>query len=405
MPSLEWFHQSRYGMFIHWGPYSVAARGEWVLNREMIFLSEYQANYVETWKAEYYDPEAWVALAQEAGMGYLILTTRHHDGFALWNSEVNSFNAARLGPQRDLVAPFCEEVRRAGLRLGFYYSPASWTHPDYPGSFYRDWPGENDWKDEASRQRFIAYYRAELRELMTRFGKIDYLWYDGCIPRNLDGPETNAELRRLQPEMLITERNGAPFDIQVSEQVAKAAPPGQPWEACFTLNNNWAYHSGDSDYKTPKAVLELLLTTSSAGGNLLLNVGPKPDGTMPPESVRILKESGAWLMRNRAFLSCSDRTPFSWNNTAKVTLKGSKIYLHFLCDPQGAFCWAELKNKVTAARFLDTGDPISFRQENALLYLDNLPQPLPDHPLTTVELDVEGIPEPVTPQTNFWIPG
>lgn len=405
MHRLDWFHQARYGMFIHWGAYSVPARGEWVFNRERISLEEYRTRYAETWRAERYDPEAWVALAKEAGMSYLVLTTRHHDGFALWDSKVNPFNAAKIGPRRDLVAPFAEAVRKAGLRLGFYYSPASWAHPDYPGAYFRDWPGEGDWKDEGARQRFISYYRAELMELMTGYGKVDYLWYDGCIPSNLDGAETNKELRKLQPDLLINERNGPPYDIHVSEQAIKPATPGQAWEACLTLNNNWAYHAGDTDYKTPKSVLELLFATATAGGNLLLNVGPKADGTVPEESVRILREAGAWLKRNQAFLPNSGRTPFSWNNTAKVTVNGNRIYLHFLCDPRGSFCWSEIKDKVTAASYLATGAPVCFRQTGEHLYLENLPVPLPDSPVTTIVLEVEGTPEAITPQTTFWIPG
>jgi len=405
MPDLTWFHRARFGMFIHWGAYSVAARGEWVLNRERIPFPEYQARYIEPWKAEHYDPEAWVALAKEAGMGYVVLTTRHHDGFALWDSQVNPFNAARLGPKRDLVAPFAEAVRKAGLKLGFYYSPASWTHPDYPTPYARDWPDAKDWQSESHRQRFVAYYRAELNELLTRYGQVDYLWYDGCIPDGLEGEATNAEVRRLQPHILINERNGAPFDIHVSEQAVKPAPAGQPWEACLTLNNNWGYHAGDADYKTSKNVLELLFATSTAAGNLLLNVGPKADGTIPEESVRILKETGAWLKRNGAFLPDSDRTSFSWNNTAKVTTRGDRIYLHFLCDPLGAFCWSEVKNRVKAVRFLANGTPIRFRQEGIHLHLDGLPSPLPDHPVTTVEIEIEGQPEALTPQTSFWIPG
>jgi alpha-L-fucosidase len=403
-PDLTWFHAARYGMFIHWGAYSVAGRGEWALNRERIPLAEYRARYVEAWRAESYDPEAWVALAKEAGMGYLVLTTRHHDGFALWDSAVNPFNAARFGPRRDLVAPFVHAVRRAGLKLGFYYSPAAWAHPDYPGAYFRDWPGEKDWKDEASRQRFIAYYRAELRELLTGYGPIDYLWYDGCIPGNLEGAETNTELRKIQPGMLINERNGVPCDVHISEQTVKAAAPGQAWEACLTLNNNWAYHAGDSDYKTAKNVIDLLLSTSASAGNLLLNVGPRPDGVIPEESTRILREAGRWLKQNREFLSHSDRSPFSWNSTSKATIKGDRVYLHFLADPQGSFCWAELKNRVRSVRLLATNYPVPFRQEADRLFLD-LPLPLPDAPVTTVEIEVEGIPEAITPQTSFWIPG
>jgi alpha-L-fucosidase len=165
--SKNWFEEARYGMFIHWGPYSVAARGEWVMNRERVPAEEYTARYVEKWCAENYDPTEWAQLAKDAGMGYVVLTTRHHDGFALWDSKVTDFNAAKLGPQRDLLVPYVEAMRAAGLKVGFYYSPASWTHPDYPGPFFRDWPSEQDWPSEEARQRFIQYYRSELKELLT----------------------------------------------------------------------------------------------------------------------------------------------------------------------------------------------------------------------------------------------
>lgn len=193
----KWFQEARYGLFIHWGAYSQAARGEWVMNRERIPLEEYRNCYVKSFKAEHYDPADWMKKALRWGMKYAVLTTRHHDGFALWDSKLNPFNAVNLGPGRDLVAPYVKAVREAGLKVGLYYSPASWTHPDYPGAYFRDWPGEKDWKSEAHRRRFIEYYRAELKELMTGYGKIDYLWFDGCIPENIDGGETIAMLREL----------------------------------------------------------------------------------------------------------------------------------------------------------------------------------------------------------------
>ena len=137
----DWFDQARYGMFIHWGAYAVAARGEWVLNRERIPLDEYREKYVENFRAENFDPAQWVALAKDAGMKYLVLTTRHHDGFCLWNSVTTDFNAAQIGPKRDLVREFADAVRAGGLKVGFYYSVADWSHPDYPGAYERDWPG------------------------------------------------------------------------------------------------------------------------------------------------------------------------------------------------------------------------------------------------------------------------
>lgn len=404
MGKLDWFHEARYGMFIHWGAYSVAARGEWVANRERIPLQEYVDKYVNTWKAENYDPTRWAELAKEAGMGYMVLTTRHHDGLALWDSKASDFNTAKMGPKRDLVAPYVEAARKAGLKVGLYYSPAAWYHPDYPGAHFRDWPGNTDWKDMDARIRFIEYYHAQLRELMTGYGKINLLWYDGCIPDNLQSPEINREIYALQPGILINPRNGAPYDFRVSEQTIRPAEPGVAWEACMTLNQNWGYYESDRDYKSAKDVIEMLLTTSRSAGNLLLNIGPKADGTVPEESVRVLKEAGAWLKRNREFLANSDRSPFTWNNMLLATTKGNRIYLHLKHDPRGAFCWAETKSKVLSAKFLATGQSIPFRQEGERLHLSGLPTPLPDAPLCTIVLEVEGKPEALTAQTTFWIP-
>jgi len=400
MSDTSWFTQARYGMFIHWGAYAVAGRGEWVLNRERIPYPEYTAKYVAPWRAEKYDPAAWAALARRAGMKYLVLTTRHHDGFALWDTKTSEFNAVRMGPKRDLLRPYVEAVRAAGLKVGFYYSVADWRHPDYPGAYFRDWPKE--WPDEAGRKRFVAYYRAQLEELMTGYGKIDLLWYDGCIPGPLDGAETNARVKKLQPDILINERNGAPFDFACQEQSLKAKEG--VWESCMTLNDNWGYHAGDDFWKNPREVVRMLLTVAGKGGNLLLNVGPMPDGTVPPESSRILEAVGAWLARNGEFLPDSGRCPYSWNNSGIVTTRGNTVYVHLLKSPGTEFCLAEIGNKVLAARRLDSGEPIAFEQAGDRLFLRGLPCPLPDPIATTVALDVEGDPRPVTEQTTFWVP-
>ncbi len=401
----KWFNESRFGMFIHWGAYSVAARCEWVMNRELIGKEEYTQKYVDNWHAEKYDPSAWAELARESGMGYMVLTTRHHDGFALWDSKVNKWNAARLGPKRDLVAPYVDAARKAGLKVGLYYSPASWTHPDYPGPFCRDWPNDKEWKSEAARKRFVEYYRSELRELMTGYGKIDYLWFDGCIPGDLEGKETLKMVKKLQPGMLVNDRLGKPFDVQCSEQAIKPAEPGQNWEACLTLNGSWGYHAGDTRWKGPVDVVDMLLTCAQSAGNLLLNIGPKADGTVPEKSVKILREAGKWIVRHRECISNSERHPFSWGCTARpITAKGNRVYLHFINDPCGSFCWAEVKNKVLSAKLFNTGTPIDFRQNGGRLIIDKIPHPLQDSPATTIVLELDGKPEALTGQTTFWIP-
>jgi len=401
-----WFNEARYGLFIHWGPYAVAARGEWARNRERIPQEEYARLYAENWRAENYDPAEWAALARDAGMGYAVLTTRHHDGFALWPTKQGGFHAGRIGPKRDLVGPYVEAMRAAGLKVGLYYSPADWSHPDYPGPFFRDWPGTADWAGPEARERFIAYYRAQLVELLSDYGKIDFLWFDGCIPDDLQRREVNEELLRLQPHLLINERNGPPSHVKVSEQAIRA--PGDRealWEACMTLNDNWGWHAGDHHWKNPREVVKMLCETAAGGGNLLLNVGPRPDGTIPEESARILREAGGWLRRNGEAIRGAERSPFSWNNWGRVTVTGNRVHLHIRNSTGTELCWGELKNKVLRAWWLDGGAPVAFEQKGDRLHLRGLPVPLPDPIATTLTLEVEGAPEALAEQTTFWIPG
>ncbi len=405
-PDHAWFNEARYGLFIHWGAYSVAGRGEWFRNRERIPQDEYVRRYAENFRAENYDPAAWAALAKEAGVGYVVLTARHHDGFALWPTKQSEFHAGTIGPKRDLVGPFVEAVRAAGLKVGLYYSPADWSHPDYPGPFFRDWPGTRDWASPEARERFIAYYKAQLVELMSNYGKIDYLWFDGCIPDDLQREDVNEEMLRLQPHLLINVRNGPPSHVHISEQ-AICAPKDKNalWEACMTLNGNWGWHAGDLRWKDAGEIVRMLCETARDGGNLLLNVGPKSDGTIPTESVAMLREAGGWVRRNREAITNSERNPFPWNNWGRTWVKGNRIYLAIRCSPGPELCWAECKNRVLSARWLDGGQPVSFEQRGGRLFLRDLPVPLPDRLASVIELEVEGTPEPITAQTTFWIPG
>jgi len=399
---LKWFHEARYGMIIHWGPYSVAGRGEWVMNRECIPHKDYAEKYARNFKAERYDPAAWAALAREAGMKYMVLTTRHHDGFCLWDTATSDYHAGRLGPGRDLVGPFVEAVRAAGLKVGLYYSVADWRHPDYPGAHERDWPTK--WPDPEAWRRFDAYYRSQLAELLTRYGKIDVLWYDGAIPAPPAGAEpVNPWVKSLQPQILINERNGEPFDFRCSEQSLNAKAGA--WESCMTLNGNWGYHAGDRDWKSARQVIHMMLTAAKSAGNLLLNIGPRADGTIPDEAVQILRRAGDWLRRNGEFLPNSSRSPFSWNNSSTVTTRGNTVYIHLTHSPGQEYCLTDIANKVLSVRHVDGGKPVRFEQKGRRLFLRDLPCPLPDPIATTLAVEVEGEPRTVAAQTTFWIPG
>lgn len=398
MSKIDWFEEARYGLFVHWGPYSVAARGEWVVNRELIPKEEYTRLYVDTFTADKYDPAEWAQLAIDAGMKYAVLTAKHHDGFCLWDTKTTDFNAVRRGPKRDLVRPYVEAFRAVGLKVGLYFSVADWFSPHYPTPFARDWP--KAWTSDDANQKFIAFYRSQLEELLTQFGRIDLLWYDGAIPAPMGGKETNERMYALQPHILINERLGDPCDFRNAEQVIKPKPG--PWESCMTLNDNWGYHAGDHAWKQPADVIQMILKTAGAGGNLLLNVGPRGDGTIPEASVKILREAGAWLKKNNAFLSNSGRSPFAWNNSSMLTIKEGKLYVHLFKSPGSRYCLAEFETKVKSARYLETGLPAKFSQQGPRLFFEDLP---PIGPIaTTIELTMDGPVVPLRERETFWIP-
>ena len=303
---MQWWQEARYGMFVHWGAYSVPARGEWVMYREHIPHSEY-ADFSRQFDAKKFDPDSWVKLAKEAGMRYVVLTTRHHDGFSLFDSGVSTFTAPQTTPGRDLVREFVEACHRGGMRLGFYYSLLDWRYPAYfrgPQADPEGWRG------------LVDYMHAQVRELCSNYGRIDVLWYDGGWPYTAAdwcSEDLNAMVRQLQPEIIINDRSLLPEDFDTPEQHVRASEAGRPWEACMTLNDNWGFDAADDNWKTPKQVLQYLLRCASGGGNYLLNVGPQPDGTVPAESIRILREIGQWLDRNGGAVYGTGRSPFPFS--------------------------------------------------------------------------------------------
>lgn len=394
--SLDWFNEARFGLFIHWGMYAVPARGEWVMNRERIPKSEYLEKYASQFTASQFKPDEWCSLAKKAGIKYMVLTTRHHDGFCLWNTKTTDYSVMNYGPKRDLVKEYVEAARKAGLKIGFYFSVADWTHPDY-FSFERDWP--SGFRSDAARERFVEYYQSQVKELMTNYGKIDILWWDGPVPEGkVQGQSINEKVLDMQPAILINDRNGGPFHYKTSEQKILAGGASESWEACFTLNENWGWHATDKDYKSAKDVLKKLITCAGSGGNLLLNVGPKPDGSLPKESIAIIKEAGEWLSRNNSFLPHSERSGFErlWNNSLLVTVKGEKLYLHFTAPPtENDFCYAELKSAAKRVYFLDGGRQVQFRQSGDRLYLLNIKKFMTDQLINTLVVETAGKPAPV----------
>ncbi|SHE66491.1 alpha-L-fucosidase [Caldanaerobius fijiensis DSM 17918] len=384
---LKWFKEARFGMFIHWGLYSQLGRHEWVMNRERIPIEEYE-KLADTWHPRPNVAREWARLAKEAGMRYMVMTTKHHEGFCLFDSKLTDYTAVKRGPGRDLVAEYVEAARAEGLRVGFYYSLMDWHHPD----------GARCKFNEAARRRFVDYIHGQVKELCTNYGKVDILWYDvnwPLTPEEWEAEKMNAMVRSLQPDIIINDRSGLPEDFGTPEQHITPAKEGRAWEVCMTFNDSWGYTPIDTNYKSAWTVISMLRQVAAGGGNLLLNIGPAPDGSVPEPCIRALREVGEWLRKYGASIyDASDPMEQEWMITGGFTRKGNIVYFHCNRWPGNQLAIGGLRNKVLRARFMG-GDDIRFTQEKDRLVLYDLPT-LPPEPLDTViELEVEGTPRQV----------
>ena len=382
---LEWFRAARFGMFIHWGLYSQLGRHEWVMNRERIPIPQYE-KLAKSWKPKVGAAREWAKLAQKAGMRYMVLTTKHHEGFCLFDSKLTDYTAVKLGPKRDLVAEYVEAARAEGLRVGFYYSMMDWHHPD----------GADCKRDEDSRRRFIDYIHGQVRELCTNYGTVDIMWYDVSWPLNAtewESARLNAMVRELQPDIIINDRSQLPEDFGTPEGHITPEKGGRAWESCMTFNDSWGYTPIDTNYKTAWQVVSMLRTVAAGGGNLLLNIGPTPEGDAPPICKRELLKVGKWLEQNSASVyDASDPMRQEWMITGSFTRKDNTIYYHCNRWPGSELAIGGLQNKVLNARLLN-GAKLKFTQTDNRLVLKGLPEEAPDKLATVIALDVVGIPD------------
>src|ERR1039457_4991352 len=300
---MAWWHQAKFGMFIHWGLYSVIGQHEWAKEVEGVPISQYEL------LAKHFHPKPnaareWAKIAKRAGQKYMVMTTKHHEGFCHWDTKLTDYCAPKQGPGRDLVREYVDAARAEGLRVGFYYSLMDWHHPD----------GAKCKTDEEARKRFVAYTHGLIRELMTNYGKIDVLWYDVDWPLTAEGWESermNQMVFDLQPEIIINNRNGLEGDFSTPEQEVRAAQSGRAWESYMTLNDSWGFNRFDDGWKTPKTIVANLANCARGGGNYLLNIGPKPDGSIPEETVTVLDAVGKWLDTNGKAIYGAERGFFS----------------------------------------------------------------------------------------------
>ena len=392
---LKWWREARFGMFVHFGLYSQVERHEWLAVMENRPMEEYE-KLADTFTMKEGAPREWAALAKSAGMKYMMLTTRHHEGFSLWDSKANPFNSVNYGSKRDIVKEFVEACREFGLKVGFYTSLMDWHHPD-------------GWKcavDTAARNRFNDYLTELNRELLTNYGKIDLLWFDVPWPveswEGWNSLERNQMIRTLQPDIIMNDRsildedygtpeeNLKPIRRNWAEDTVTDAPVTRDWEACMTFNGiSWGYV--DSEQAVPysfnaQQILKMLNNCTKNGGNLLLNIGPTPDGSVPKEVVGPLTAVGAWLKENgEAVYGKKDRYMgdlrgnYGGNGLISPTATDKTVYMwYFIWPTTGEATIGGYTSKLKSVRLLIDGSPVEFEQRGHRIFLRNLPKKSPD---------------------------
>jgi len=392
---VRWFCDARFGMFIHWGAYAVAARGEWVMCDERIPFEQYKGMCADAFDPVHYDPRQWVELAQRAGMKYMVLTTKHHDGYCLFDTETTDYNAVKGTPGRDLVAEYVEACREAGMRIGFYFSLVDWSHPLWRK--HCDIGNIETWRPafpDADQREHNEYVHRQVRELCTNYGPIDLMWYDGCRQgaEAMESEKLNAMVRELQPGIMINNRSGLPEDIDTPEQRVQASDEGRAWESCMTMNMSWGYHAGDNLWKPTTEILRLLFQCATGGGNLLLNVGPKADGTIPAESVLRLEEVGRWLADRGEALYGTRRGPgpvhAGWRRFCYSTRREGVVYIFMPRYPGGTFEIFPEGEKIRAASLLGEGRDLEVATKKDRVVLTGLPEQCASSLFSIVKLEL-----------------
>ena len=416
---VQWFREARFGMFIHWGLYSIPARGEWVRSDEQMPESEYMP-YFDEFNPRDYNPRAWAKAAKEAGMQYVVLTAKHHDGFCLFDSQYTDFKSTNTKLGRDIVRDFVEAVRAEGLRVGLYFTLIDWHHPDYPHYGDRYHPMRNH--PECSNEnrdfnRYLEYMFNQAREICSNYGKLDLLWfdfsYDHMRGETWKATEFMEMVRSLQPNVIIDNRlevSGEGFgslhdcrptpyhgDFVTPE---KFIPPqgildveGNPmlWEVCATMNNNWGFNGTDLFYKPASMLIKKLVECVSKGGNMILNVGPDAQGNIPPQSQAILRDIGRWMHDNAESIYGCGRSELPRPEFGRITQKDKTLYFHMYENTMGPVPLLGLRAEdVAGIRLLSTGHeiPVSTSWVHSdypdIVFADLGPNPVLPDPVDTV---------------------
>jgi len=375
----EWFQDAKFGMFIHWGVYSVLGDGEWVMNTQKIDKQTYQ-KLPAFFNPIGYDPKEWVSLAKAAGMKYITITSKHHDGFAMWDSKLTDWDIVDRTPYgKDVIKMLAEECKRQGIKLFFYHSHLDWFQENY---FPRGNTGQTAGRpDSGDWYKYLDYMDGQLTELLTNYGEIGGIWFDGhWDKKDADWrlEKTYSLIHNIQPACLIgSNHHLAPFDGEDFQMFEKDLPgqkttgfnPQQkigelPFETCETMNNSWGFNLQDKNYKSTRNLIHYLVKAAGYNSNFLLNVGPMPNGKIQPEFVSTLKEVGAWIEKYGETVYGTRGGPVTPRSWGVTTQKGNKIYVHLLDPEDNNLLLPDFGKKVKGITVFSTGALLKFKQDS-----------------------------------------
>lgn len=382
---MQWWTNNRFGMFIHWGLYALPARHEWVKNREKLTNEQYQ-KYFDNFNPDLYNPKEWARMAKNAGMKYVVLTAKHHEGFCLFDSKYTDYKATNTPIGKDLIREYVDAFRAEGLKVGFYYSLIDWHHPDYTIDRVHPQRQESDTayarlNKEKDMKKYQEYMKNQVRELLTNYGEISIIWFDFSFPgqngkgrADWDSENLLKLARQLQPKIIVDDRldlsdvEGG-FDFVSPEQYKVDKWPEHngkkvAWETCQTFSGSWGYYRDETTWKSPAQLLELLIETVSKGGNLLLNVGPTARGVFDDRAQNRLAAMGEWMKyNNRSIYNCTE-APAEFTAPANTLLTYNpatkRLYVHLLAYPMGNLVLKNMADKVKYIQFLHDASEIKY---------------------------------------------
>lgn len=398
---IQWFHEAKLGIFIHWGIYAVNGIDEsWSFYNGYISYDDYMKQ-LEGFTADKYDPAEWVSLIKESGARYAVLTSKHHDGVALWDSENSDLNVVDKTPAgRDLIEPFIKELRKNNLKVGLYYSVLDWSHPDYP-NFTREKKKYTD--DPEKHAAFTEFNHGQISEISRKY-KPDLFWFDGDWEQDAEWWKAK-EIRQMvlndNENTIINSRLQGYGDYATPEQgLPVKAPESKYWELCMTMNDSWGYQHNDSNYKSPSQVIRIFTECLSMGGNLLLDIGPRADGTIPEKQVNILKELGRWISKNSeaVYDTKAGLPPGYFYGPSTLSADSTQLFLFVNGKPaDGQVMLEGVRNRINRVYVVGNGTKLDYKEylrpywsnHSGLIFID-IPDEVLDENMTVIGLILDG---------------